>query len=451
MTRNKLICALALAAVCSSEPAHAWTADGSKMQFNFTEDGKNFIRFLTWHQIWVRYQQMNPGTAVNGRVTDHQVDPGIRRSRFLAFGRVADRMSVMFHFGINNQTFNNARKPQLFVHDVWVDFDVVPTYLTLGGGLHYWNGISRMTNWSTIKFMSLDAPISNWPVIEKSDQFARQMGAYLKGKASGLDYRVALNRPFQTGDTNLANFGEKLDYNPTNGSPALTGYVMYQLWEKEGNLLPYLPGTYIGSKKVFNIGAGWYWHANQMRERTARMGQTFDATDASTFDDTLHDGLVVSGDVFLDLPFGEKGVDGAITAYLAYYYLDFGPDYVRNVGIMNIGRPDGSGNTPLNGAGNAFPIIGTGHQVYAQVGYLLPFQPAGTKLQPYITGQVSAFDGLDDVAFVPEVGMNWFIHGHNAKFTLMYRARPIFQANAAGEKKSDGYRSEAILQAQLFY
>lgn len=442
---------VAVALCGSTTPAAAETADGSKMQFNFTEDGKNFIRFLTWHQIWGRYTQMNPGTAVDGRALEHQLDPGIRRSRFLLFGRVADRLTLVFHFGINNQTFNNMRKPQLYVHDVWLDFDVVPGYLGVGGGLHYWNGISRMTNWSTIKFLSLDAPISNWPTIEITDQFARQMGVFFKGKVDKLDYRFALNRPFQTGSTDLSTFGEGLGYNPTNGSPALAGYMMYQFWDQEGNLLPYLVGTYIGTKRVFNIGAGFYYHPNQMRQRTAIEGQVFDAANPATFDEALHDGLVLSGDVFLDLPFGEKAENGAITAYLAYYYLDFGPDYVRNVGIMNIGRPDGSSALTLNGPGNGFPIIGTGHQVYMQAGYLLPFTLMGTKLQPYVTTQVSAFEGRDAIAVTPEVGANWFIHGHNAKLTLMYRARPIFALDDNGESTVDSYGSEAILQAQLFY
>jgi len=443
MKLNTLGLTLVMAAVCAAPNAQA----AGKMQFNFTEDGKSFVRFHTWHQIWVRYTQMNPGTTVDGRAINSQVDPAIRRSRFLAFGRLADRMTMVMHFGINNQTFNNARKPQLYVHDVWLDYDVVPKYLGVGAGLHYWNGISRASNWSTIKFMSLDAPISNWPTIEKTDQFARQMGGFAKGKVDKLDYRFALNRPFQTGDRDLTQFGEKTDYNPTNGSPAFAGYLMYQFWDQEGNVLPFMTGTYLGSKSILNVGAGFYWHPNQMRQRTAKANMTFNASDAGTFDEQLHDGLVLSADLFLDMPFGDKGKDGALTAYLAYYYLDFGPDYVRNVGIMNIGQ----GGTSLNGGGNSYTIMGTGHQVYTQVGYVLPMQPMGTKIQPYVTAQLSAFDGRDALSIVPELGLNWYIKGHNAKFTLMYRARPIYELNDSGESTVDTYKSEAQLQAHLFF
>lgn len=410
-----------------SGPASAETADGSKMQFNFTEDGKNFIRLLTWHQLWGRMAQMNPGTTVNGQASNNQVDIGIRRSRFLVFGKVADRMSVVFHFGINNQTFNGAKKPQLYVHDVWTQYDIIPTHLSLGVGLHYWNGISRMSNWSTIKFLALDAPISNWPTIEKSDQFARQLGIYAKGKLGKLDYRLALNRPFKTGTLMV---GAAADYNPENNSPAVAGYFMYQFWEQEGNLLPYLPGTYIGKKSVFNLGSGFYYHPKAMISDAGSGIQT-------------HDSLAVAGDVYLDMPVGE----GAITAYGVYMYTDFGPHHLRNVGIMNLG----AGGTSVNGRGNAYPTIGTGHTFYGQAGYLLPMLVAGAQVQPYVSAQISSFDALDALAIIPEVGMNWFVHGHSAKFTVMYRARPIFEVDDGMKKTVDTYKGEVVAQTQLFF
>jgi ABC-type taurine transport system ATPase subunit len=50
--------------------------------------------------------------------------------------------------------------------------------LTMGGGLHYYMGLSRATMASTLNFLTIDAPIFNWPLIENSDQFARQMGLF---------------------------------------------------------------------------------------------------------------------------------------------------------------------------------------------------------------------------------------------------------------------------------
>lgn len=427
--RALALCA-ALAAL-APRGAQAETADGYKMQFNFTEDGKNYIRLITWHQIWGRYIQNNPGTLVSGRALDHQADVGIRRSRFLMFGRVADRLTLVFHFGINNQTFNNGKKPQLYVHDLWTEFDLAPTYLSIGAGLHYWNGISRMTNWSTIRFLTLDAPILNWPTIEQTDQFARQLGVYIKGKVDKLDYRLAINRPFNAGTAPVP--GAAANYNPGNNSPALAGYAFWQFMDEESNLLPYLTGTYIGEKSVFNVGAGFYWHPKAM------------VTVDDMMQTTSYDQLALAADVFFDAPLGEGA--GAVTAYATYYYLDFGPDNLRNIGIMNLG----TGGASLNGAGNAYPVIGTGHHVYAQAGYVLPFDLDGTKLQPYAAAQLSKFEARDSLAIIPEAGFNWFIHGHNAKVSFLYRARPVFTVDTDAKRTVDGYRSEAILQTQFFY
>ena len=51
---------------------------------------------------------------------------------------------------------------QIYMHDVWTEFMLVPKKLYIGTGLHYWNGVSRMANASTLNFMTLDAPIFNW-------------------------------------------------------------------------------------------------------------------------------------------------------------------------------------------------------------------------------------------------------------------------------------------------
>ncbi len=170
-----------------------------KLQVSLNEDGSLYLRFATWLQVWTRAIQNNPGTTVLGKEDAWYGDVGLRRARFLMFGKIFPRTFLLMHIGINNQTFRNARKPQLYFHDAWLEFEVSKKgYFSLGGGLLYWNGISRATNASTITFMSLDAPIVNWPTIERTDQFARQMGLYAKGKAGLFDYRIAVVRPFTT-------------------------------------------------------------------------------------------------------------------------------------------------------------------------------------------------------------------------------------------------------------
>ena len=387
-------------------------------------DGDQMIRLILWSQFWARIQQMNPGTTVNGNDADVNADLGIRRARALIFGKPNKRMLIMTHFGINNQTFNNARKPQLYIHDAWIEGEVVEDALTVGVGLHYFNGVSRAANESTMAFLTLDGPIFPWVNIERTDQFARQFGFYAKGKLSKLDYRIALNRPFTPG----VELGEAFDFNPNANTWAGAGYVKLELADPEGNTLPFLPGTYLGKKTVVNIGAGAYFHP----EGTARL-RGADNVDT-------HDQLIVGVDVFADAPVGE----GAVTAYGLYQYSDYGEDYVRNVGIMNVG----AGGTSFAGAGNAYPMIGSGHTVYAQAGYLLPTELGTADLQPYAALQYSALDALGAPMVMAEAGANLYLAGQHAKITAHWRNRPVFQPNAQAES---GRANEGIVQFAFRY
>ena len=55
--------------------------------------------------------------------------------------------------------------------------------LHVGGGLHYWNGVSRLSSNSTLNFYDNGMRLFfNWFNIEVTDQFARQFGVYAKGQ-----------------------------------------------------------------------------------------------------------------------------------------------------------------------------------------------------------------------------------------------------------------------------
>ncbi|MEM1416285.1 MAG: hypothetical protein AAGH15_15360 [Myxococcota bacterium] len=418
-------------------PSMAQADDGPQapapLKLNLSEDGDYWVRFITWHQLWIRQQQQNPGTTVNGDDRDWSWDAGIRRSRFLVLAQL-DRLQMMFHAGINNQTFSNARKPGLFVHDLWTSYEVIEDIWVLGAGLHYFNGVSRLANASTLFFMTLDMPIFNWHVIETSDQFARQMGIFSTLRLCKFDLQMAVNRPFVVrgrepvpGDAqNVADYREDVN------TPSFAGYATWSFFEQESNLLPYRRGTYLGKKKVLNVGGGWYWQNDAM--------VSLSDTDTRRF----HDILGLGVDVFADIPLSNGS---AITGYAGYNYFDFGPNNLRNIGIMNVG--DAGSGTSMNGRGNAYPTIGTGHIVYAQGGYLLPGRPLGVQLQPYFGIQVSAFDALDEVSTVFDVGANFFMIGHNAKITINYRNRPIFMMNTDGDAVNDSRASEIITQLQL--
>jgi hypothetical protein len=430
-----------------------------KLQWSLNDDGTLYMRMLMWLQVWARSIQMNPGSEVLGDTNDWYHDVAIRRARLLWFGQIFPRTMILLHIGINNQTFRNARKPQLFFHDAWTEFKVTRNKaLYLGAGLLYWNGISRQTNASTITFMSLDAPIMNWPLIELEDQFARQLGFYAKGKFGLFDYRVAVTRPFTAPDVDTparATSADCQNGNPGNlncggaagptgsyrytNSWAYTGYFQFQFQDIESNVLPYTVGTYIGAKQVFNWGFGGYVHPNGAQYLTP--GGTSKAVPV----------VIGSTDLFLDQPFGEKGSKdtGALTWYGVYQYQSFGPNNLRQVGIMN--PATSTSTTTVRGSGNQYSLIGTGHSLYSELGVLMPGHLGeNIKFQPYVNWQGSSFQALNDWMHHVGVGLNMFIHRHNAKISIEYRNRPIFfnADNGSGVESRKG--NSFVMQWHIF-
>ena len=408
-----LAAAVTLGALAPS-PASAYQAE---YRPSLTKDGDVSLRFLQWNQIWGRVIENNPGAA-----DDWTPDVALRRIRFLTIGRIKDDVTAVFHFGINNQTINNnvfeGRAPAFFVHDAWAEFKLFANEenrIDFGGGLLYWNGISRMTNASTLNFLAIDSPITTWPTINESDQFARHMGFYLKGHVAGglFDYRVAVVQPF---------VNDGFSGTPTNTFGS-SGYFKFQFWDKESNVLPYAVGTYLGAKQVANLGAGYHVQPGG--------GQPTD-------DGSNGDIVLLGADAFLDTPFGKDGEGGALTAYAGFYFFDFG-------GTNPLDRVFGIANVTGNPGGNAYPVIGDGVSVYTQVGYLLPGRVLDTQIQPYVTAQLNAWDAYDDIGPVLEAGSNFFFVGHHAKMTINWRLRPIM----AG-RSFDRFGNEFMLQLQTF-
>jgi hypothetical protein len=222
----------------------------------------------------------------------------------------------------------------------------------------------------------------------------------------------------------------------------------------------------LGTKKVFNIGAGFHYNADGMFSRPSALPSTLPA-DPYAIGFRTHDIKLFGADVFYDAPI-DTASNTAVTFYGVYYNYNFGPNYVRNAGVINpgtsIAAPTGfTGATNLYG--NALPLIGTGQSIYAQLGLLLPKKLLGpkAKLQPYVAYLHNNLEGLRNPdgtikgVNVYDAGLNLYVDGHNAKFTLNYRARPDFsdQAflpanNGQATVNSVNYRPEVTLQAQVY-
>ncbi|WP_345049996.1 hypothetical protein [Hymenobacter glaciei] len=444
-------------------------AYGPGMKINISPDGSKYLRFLLWTQVYARYTENNTGTLrAPSQLKESQVDFGIRRSRMVILAQLNPRFLIYTHLGINNQNAvsggvapaTDGKKPQFFIHEAVTEYKV-NKYLSLGAGLHYFNGISRLTSASTTSILPMDLPLTNFPTIELTDQFARWLGIYAKGRIAKFDYRVSMSDSYLTNQASTplslgttaagVNTGTGVaNYNPQNTSHVYQGYFSYNFLEPEANLLPYTQGTYLGTKRVFSIGTGFLYNKDAMYSRSS--GSVVPVTSAVSADPfgtvatTKHDMVMLGFDAFYDAPLDTTSRT-AITLYGVYYNFNMGPNYVRFVGAEN----PGYGTAALRG--NAVPQSGTGGVFYGQVGLLLPKNLLGPKarLQPYVAYQHANYDGLKTSdgstkgVNIMDAGLNLLLDGHNAKVTLNYRPRPDF-TNVNDVK----YRPEVTLQTQVF-
>ncbi len=357
------------------------------LTLRLTEDGSKYVRFIMWHQLWLTTNNLSIDDA------KLQITPSIRRSRFLAFAQISPRFLILTHFGLNglspgNLTSlgSNGNSPQMFLHGAWAEFKLSDG-LYVGTGLHYWKGMTRLANQSTLNFMTLDQsrPFVAWHSLGVSDQFARHLGVYAKGSFGKFDYRLAINSPGRNGisgdygtkDSGLTYTGANNinnDGDPT-GNTIIEGYFRYQLLDNESTKLPYAVGSYLGKKRIFAIGAGFFSHANGMYNEG-----TGEHSNVNHF----------AVDAFLDMP---VGAGGCFNAYAALQSFDYGENYVAR-------------------------WAGTGTNIYAHAGFLIP----GSKVMPYVAFQTGNYDGLEENTSALDIGLNYFINGHNAKVTLEYHS-----------------------------
>ncbi|WP_346984925.1 hypothetical protein [Chryseobacterium sp. POE27] len=192
-----------------------------------------------------------------------------------------------------------------------------------------------------------------------------------------------------------------------------------------------------GPKKVFNLGAGFYHQADGTR---TSVNSTIEKHDISLW----------AVDAFADIPLGNAKNKMAVSAYAGYYNYQFGPNYLRNLGIMNIAASDPNfvGNKAIAGPGNLQPTIGTGNIIYAQAGLLLPSQAEKPKIriQPFAAFTHKDFDALSKPSSQFDFGANWFIDGHHAKITTQYSTRPVY-TSPTEDPTSKG---EFIVQFQIY-
>lgn len=437
--------------------------DKNALKFNLNADGSRYFQAVFLNQVWLRYNESNDGTTLFQKNAPSTFDIGLRRTRIQLFGQITDRTFLYFQFGQNN--FNNTaayslaggnRKLAAFFHDAVGEYRVTKSnQLKIGAGLTVLNGLSRFSQPSVGTIMAMDVPVFLQYSVDQIDQFDRRLAVYARGQIGSIDYRIYLSNPFPV-NTNGAT-PPPLTRNASFVNPALLkngsgpginnqvgGYLAYNFFENEPHTTPYMPGTYLGTKKVWNIAVGAVYQKAATWNLSSGAGDTL-------YNDMIHFSL----ESFLDVPLN-KEQGSALHAFAGYYNTNYGYNYLRYNGIMNPATASTATNLVMPSAyGNAFPMFGTGQVVYAQAGWLLPKKILGEKngqLMPYLSGQFADYMALQHKnMLIVDAGVNWLINGHRSKISVNYQNRPTYFLDANANVKAGSRKSGMIVQYQISF
>lgn len=375
---------------------------GGGLKVNINEDGSKYFRIISWAQFWAQHNSDKPLDSNGNEQED--LNFSLRRARILMYSQINKDFLILTHFGLNSLNGDNMSptglkdNSQLFFHDVWAQYSLGKNN-AIGAGLHYWNGISRLNNQSTLNIMTLDNQRQAWATLGLSDQFARHMGVYFKGAIDKFQYRVSINdavtNNLQATATPVNNgaaiYAGKRLLGSKEAGKTYAGYFEYGFLDNESNFLPYKIGTYLGTKKVFNIGAGFFLHPSG-------------SVVADSSGNLSGENVTLLGiDAFYDAPIGKNG--GAITAYALFQNSDYGKDFTLGT------------------------TYETGTMLHGHLGYVIPTK-SKSKIQPYLSIDNRKIDAINDSASQFGIGTNLYLSGHNSKLTLEYQSLKYASSDA---------------------
>ncbi len=392
------------------------------LKFDLDESGKNFAKISVGSQLWMRYTELNPGVLdATGKEIDSDVDFLVRRT-YLNTLVAFDRLTFFTMFGVTAQPATvslnpgGQKAPSVFIYDAFGSYAFIPEYLTLGMGLDMYGGVSRHYMISSVASTGVDVAMTPLRNILTNEQFGRRLNVFAHGRIfKKLTYQANAYKPFVPNEFNPVGLpghnqaGEYKHYNL-----GYSGRFELQLFDKESSArLPFRPSSYLGAKKLLNIGIG----GGYLPEGTMSY------TDVAQSNIELHDKIQFAADIFFDAPLKNGS---ALTAYGLFHYSDFGPNYLHSFGVQSI----------WGGAAISEPQDGTGQSAYAQLAYTFPQFKDGSKFQGFATASYRDFEALEEAVVNWTAGVTYFYVGHKVKFTLEYLNRPYVVNGKVEESKS---------------
>ena len=389
------------------------------------EDGKSYIQANMRGQFWMRYAQNNPGTTINGEPINDNIDFSLRRFRLGLQSKLGDNFYIFSQIGGNNINQNSLDNFRVQVLDLYGEYTFSPQF-SIGAGKSSWGTSNRISSFSNGSMVNLDALIFSLFTLNRQDNSGRNLGVFTKGQIGKIDYRMAVSMPpFYKGNPSE----NKVDFAINKPNLRYSGYFKYEFWDNESNTNAFSGSlaTRLGSQNILNIGIGGMFQPRMMQQKV-------------NSDIFYYDFKNISADFYIEKKLSER--EDAFTAYLGYFYTDFGPDYVRNIGANDIA--DSKSGTSFNGKGLNIPLMGTGNTLFFSTAYLLPkFNHSTIRVQPDFSIRYADYKGLNSAVTEYNGGVNVYLNGQASKLSLGIQNRPIFNKETL---KVDERKTNVILQ-----
>lgn len=400
-------------------------------KFDLNEENGRHIRISGNAQFWLRHSQMNPGSLVNGKPREDLTDLSVRRFRLGFSGKASEKLSFKVLLGNNNVNYYTRKDFEVKLLEAYMDYQLSPQ-LAVGIGKQGWTGLSRYAAPASGATLAHDISFVPAPLVVVYDDILRRWGIYARGIIQNLDYRVSLSRPSISSGENRIPLPDRATFADKRPAYQFSTYLKYQFFEHEPQFSAWSAGTYLGKKRVFNIGAGFLYQPNT----------TWHIPEYEIIYNSFSSFAL---DLFYEQPLA---ANKAVTFYLSYHNHDAGKNFLRNIGVNN----PASGGFPtafINGPGNSTPIVGTGNILFTQAGYLFPADRENKRqLQPFASLSYGLLEILDDPSLNYNTGFHLYLNGQKSKITAAYENRPLFRQ--VGDKNlSVGRRGAFILQYQV--
>jgi len=383
-------------------------------QNNFKWDANQFInkdssislKPIMLVQLQAKYLELNSGTTnLVNQPLKNILDISVKRTCYgMSFNSPKFKSNLILGTGLVNSKSNYS----IFLYEAWAGFVIKKNHI-FGLGHNLYNGISRASSISASMILNSDLIVYAFPEAGKAALLGRHSSIFMSGNISRFGYRFNVSQPYTFAMPELSSeITNSIDFATNN--LGYEGYFNIYFFDKEDNTTEAKSFSYLGTKKILNLGFGFFYRKNSS------------ITQNQLLDKIFYDKKTYSIDLYSDIPLKNKDV---FNSYFVYFNNNFGKNYIKSTGGINYLF----GGTSLEKAGDNEFVSGTGQVFYLQISYLFNKNVFLKNYQLFVTYTHKDFELLKNKSNQLGIGFNYYLNSHKLKIGFEIQNRPCYKTD----------------------